>query len=86
MGPKTEGCKKDRNIVEILLSSSVESEPLCEMANSQPLVVDSGPAETVILRTWYLKHKTVASKGSKARCVLHDGRRQHCGKTKERKR
>ena len=80
MGQKTEGCKKDPNIVEILLSSSVESEPLCEVANPQPLVVDSGPAETVIPRTWFLKHKTVASEGSKARCVLHDGRRQHCGK------
>ena len=66
--------------MEILLSSSVESEPLCEVANPQPLVVDRGTAETVIPRTWFLKHKTVASEGSKARCVLHDGGRQHCGK------
>ena len=51
--------------MEIFLSSSVESEPLCEMANPQSLVVDSGPAETVIPRTWFLKHKTVASEGSK---------------------
>ena len=47
----TEGCSKDPNSVEILQSNSVESEPLCEMAEwtsiPQPLVVDSGAAETV---------------------------------------
>ena len=75
MGQKTEGCKKDPNIVEILLGSSVESEPLCETASEwtptpQPLVVDSGAAETVIPRTWFLNHETVESEGSK-RGVFH---------------
>ena len=42
----------------ILPSSSVESEPLCEMASEytpmpQPLVFDNGAAETVIPRTWF---------------------------------
>ena len=54
----TERRKKDPNFVGILLSSSVESEPLCEIASewtpmSQPLVVDSGVAETVIPSTWF---------------------------------
>ena len=40
------------NHVRILLSSSSESEPLCEMSSEwtpmpQPLVVDSGASETV---------------------------------------
>ena len=59
----TEGCKKEPNLVEILLSSSVAIEPLCEMADEwtpvpQPLVVDSGVAETVLPRTWFPNHKT----------------------------
>ena len=29
----TEGCNKDPHLVGILLSSSVDSEPLCEMAS-----------------------------------------------------
>ena len=36
----------------------------------QPLVVDSGAAETVIPRTWFPSHKTVESEGSK-RGVFH---------------
>ena len=53
-----EGCKKDPNFVGILLGSSADSEPLCEMANEwtptpQPLVVDTGAAETVIPNTWW---------------------------------
>ena len=64
------GYKKDPNLVGILLSSSVESEPLCEMASEwtpmpQPLVVDGGAAVTVIPRTWFPSHKTVESEGSK---------------------
>ena len=60
-----EGCKN----VGILLSSSVESEPLCEMASEwtpmpQTWVVDSGAAGTVILRTWFPNNNTVESKGS----------------------
>ena len=51
-----EGCKKDQNLVGILLGSSAENAPLCEMTNEwtpmpQPLVVDSGSAETVTPRT-----------------------------------
>ena len=53
-----EGCKKDPNFVGILLGSSADSEPLCEMTNEwtptpQPLVVDTGAAETVIPNTWW---------------------------------
>ena len=66
----TQGCKKNPNFVGILQSSSVESAPLCEMSSEwthmpQPLVVDSGAAETVIPRTWFPSHKTVGSEGSK---------------------
>ena len=62
--------RRTPDLVGILLSSSVESEPLCEMASEwtpmpQPLVVDSGAAETVIPRTWFPNHKTVESEGSK---------------------
>ena len=65
----------DRNLVGILLSSSSESEPPCEMSSEwtpmlQPLMVDSGAAETVIPRTWFPNHKTVESEGSK-RGVFH---------------
>ena len=54
----------DPSLVGILLSSSSESEPLCEMSSEwtpmpKPLVVDSGAAETVIPRTWFPNHKTV---------------------------
>ena len=57
------GCKKGPNRVRILLSSSAESEPFCEMANEwtpmpQPLVVDRGAAETVTPRTCFPNHKT----------------------------
>ena len=66
----TEGRKKDPNLAGMLLSSSVESEPLCEMASEwtampQPLVVDSGAAETIIPRLWFPSHKTAESEGSK---------------------
>ena len=67
------------------MSSSFESEQLCEMSSEwtpmpQPLVVDSGAAETVIPRTWFPNHKDSGIRGVQARCVLHDSRRQHRGK------
>ena len=60
----------DPNPVGILLSSSSESEPLCEMSSEstpmpQPLVVDSGAAEKVTPRMRFPNHKTVEPKGSK---------------------
>ena len=66
----TDGCKNDPNLVGILQMISVESKPSCEMASEwtsmpQPLVVDSGAAETVVPRTWFPSHKTVESEGSK---------------------
>ena len=65
-----EGRRKDPNLAGMLLSSSVESEPLCEMASEwtpmpKPLVVDSGAAETIIPRLWFPSHKTAESEGSK---------------------
>ena len=65
-----EGRRKDPNLAGMLLSSSVESEPLCEMASEwtpmpKPLVVDSGAAETIISRMWFPNHKTAESEGSK---------------------
>ena len=67
--------KKDPNFVGILPSSSVEREPLCEMASEwtpmpQTLVVDSGAVEIGIPRTWFPNRKTVESEGSK-RGVFH---------------
>ena len=71
--------ENDPNFVEILLSSTPESEPLCETASEwtpmpQPLVVDSGAVETVIPRTWP-NHKTAESEGCKRGvfCTLADG-------------
>ena len=51
-----EKCEADQNFVGFLLSSSSESEPLCEMSSEwtpmlEALVVDSGAAETVTPRT-----------------------------------
>ena len=65
-----EGLRKDSNLAGMLLSNSVGSEPLCEMASEwtpmpQPLVVDSGAAETIIPRMWFPSHKTAESEGSK---------------------
>ena len=65
-----EGFRKDSNLPEMLLSNSVESEPLCEMSSEwtpmpQPLVVDSGAAETIIPRMWFPSHKTAESEWSK---------------------
>ena len=81
----TEGCKKDPNFGGIWPSSSVEREPLCEMASEstpmpQPLVVDCGAVETVILRTWFPKPQDSRIRRVQARCFPHDDRRQHCGK------
>ena len=65
----TEKCEMDPNLVGILLSSLSPSDPLCEMSSEwtpmpQPLVVDSGAAETVIPRTLFPYHKTVESEAS----------------------
>ena len=59
-----------RNARQIRTLLASESRPLCEMSSEwtpmpQPLVVDSGAAETVIPRTWLPNHKTVDSEGSK---------------------
>ena len=56
--------------MEIVLSSSSENEPLCEMADEwtpvpQPFVVDNSAAETVIPRRWFPNLKAVESEGSK---------------------
>ena len=54
-----------------LLSSSVESRTVVRDSQRewtpmpQPLVVDSGAAETVIPRIWFPNHQTVESQGSK---------------------
>ena len=66
----TQKCETDPNLVGILLSSSSESVPLCEMSSEwapmpQPLMFDSGAAKTVIRRTWFPNHKTVESEESK---------------------
>ena len=71
MWPRVRGEIRDGpESCRILLSSSSESEPLCEMSSEwtpmpQPLVVDSGAAETVIPRTWFPSHRAVESEGSK---------------------
>ena len=86
----TEKCELDPNLVGILLSSSSESEPLCEMSSEwapmpQPLVIDNGAAEAVTPRTWLPNHKTVDSEGStRGVFILHDGRTAALWKTKER--
>ena len=73
----TEGWKKDPNLVEILLSGSVASEPLCEMANEcgRPCRCRNSHTEDAVSVTQDCGIRRV-----QARCKPHDGRRQHCGK------
>ena len=70
-----EGRGKDPNLAGMFLRNSVVNEPLCEMASEwtpmpQPLVFDSGAAETIIPSMWFPSHKTAESEGSK-RGVFH---------------
>ena len=65
-----EKCWADPNLVGILLSSSSESEPLCEMSSEWTPITAIAAAETVAAesvtpRTWFPNHRTEASEGSK---------------------
>ena len=76
---RVERCEMDPNLVGVLLSSSSESEPLCEMSSEwtpmpQPLVVDSGGADSTV-EDVVSKPQDSRIRRVEAQCVP-----QHCGK------
>ena len=61
---------RETNFIRILLGSTTSNGAVCELANQwtpmpQPLVIDSGAAETAIRRDCCAKHKTRESTGSR---------------------
>ena len=84
-----EGRRKDPNLAGMLLSSSVESEPLCETGQRVDAPCQSRwwltvvLPETIISRMWFPNHKTAESEGSQARLYLT--RRQTAAMWKKKK-